>query len=295
MRTTAIATGAAALVLAGVLTAQEPPVPPQQARPAGQGGQQGQGRGGRGRGGETTREFLGLGRQPDAAVAARGEKLFAATCSFCHGPDARGAGGPSLMRSEVVLHDDRGELIGPVILKGRPEKGMPPMPDTAPAQIAEISEYLHLLVERAANRGLYGTLYSNDVLTGDAKAGEAYFNGAGGCRTCHSATGDLAHVGSKYSGTALQNRWLYPSGGRGGGAAPQATVTLASGEHVAGRIKQIDDFDVSIVDASGAYHSWPRSRVTVDIADPLKEHRELLSRYTDTDMHNVTAYLSTLK
>jgi len=267
--------------MAGILSAQEPPV---------QGG-----RGGRGRGGGTTREFLGLGRQPDAEVAARGEKLYAASCAFCHGPDARGAGGPNLLRSETVLHDDRGELIGPVIQKGRAEKGMPPMPGTTPSQIAEISEYLHLLVERAANRGLYGTLYSNDVVTGDARAGETYFNGAGGCRACHSPAGDLAHVGSKYSGTALQNRWLYPSGGRGAGAAPQAAVTLPSGERVAGRIKQIDDFDVSIVDASGAYRSWPRSRVTVEIADPLKGHRELLARYTDTDMHNVTAYLATLK
>jgi len=294
MRGPAFATAAAALVLAGVLSAQEPPLPPQPARPAGQ-GQAGQGRGGRGRGGEGTREFLCLGRQPDADIAARGEKLYAATCSFCHGPDARGAGGPSLVRSDIVLHDDRGELIGPVILKGRPDKGMPPMPDTTPTQIAEIAEYLHLLVERSANLGLYGTLYSNDVLTGDAKAGEAYFNGAGGCGSCHSPTGDLAHVASKYAGAALQNRWLYPSGGRGAGGAQQATVTLPSGETLTGRIKQIDDFDVSIVDASGAYNSWPSSRVTVEVADPLKRHCELLGRYTDADVHNVTAYLATLK
>jgi mono/diheme cytochrome c family protein len=281
MRATAFA-AAAALMLAGVLSAQEPQTPPQ-------------GRGGRGRGGGTTREFLGLGRQPDPEVAARGEKLYAATCSFCHGPDARGAGGPSLVRSELVLHDDKGELIGPVIVKGRPDKGMPPMPDTTPTQIAEVSEYLHLLVERAANRGLYGTLYSNDVLTGNADAGQAYFNGAGGCHACHSPSGDLAHVGSKYSGTALQNRWLYPSGGRGGDSGPEATVTTASGERVKGRLKQIDDFDVSLTDPSGAYHSWPRGRVTVEIADPLKGHRELLAKYTDADIHNVTAYLATLK
>ena len=289
MRITAFVSAGLALALAGVISAQEP-VPPQAAAPTAPG----QGRGGRGRGGDATREFLGLGRPPDAAVAARGEKLYAATCSFCHGPDARGANAPSLVRSDVVLHDDKGELIGPVILKGRPDKGMPPMPDTSPTQIAEIAEYLHLLVERAANRGLYGTLYSNDVLTGDPKAGEAYFNGAGGCHACHSPAGDLAHVGSKYSGANLQNRWLWPSGGRGG-TIQQATVTLPSGEHVTGRIKQIDDFDVSIVDASGAYHSWPRDKVTLDIADPLKAHRELLARYTDADVHNVTAYLATLK
>src|SRR6185436_19495563 len=97
------------------------------------------------------------------------------------------------------------------------------MPETPASQITEIAEYLHLLVERAANRGLYSSLYSNDVLTGDAKAGETYFNGAGGCRACHSPTGDLAHVGSKYAGITLQNRWLWPSAGRGG-APVHATV-----------------------------------------------------------------------
>ncbi len=295
MNHSAVVTLAAALLVLGIVAPQEPPVPPPQARPPAPGAPPQSGRGGRGRGGaEATREFLGLGRQPDPEVAARGEARYAAACAFCHGPDARGAQGPSLIRSDIVLHDDHGELLGPVLLKGRPEKGMPSMPDTSPEQIAELAEYLHLLVERAANRGLYASLYSNDVLTGDPKAGEAFFNGPGTCATCHSPSGDLAHLAAKYSGVTLQNRWLWPSGGRGSSAV-QATVTLASGEHVTGRIKQLDDFDVSIIDASGAYHSWPRSRVAVDVAEPLKAHRELLGRYTDSDVHNVTAYLATLK
>jgi mono/diheme cytochrome c family protein len=277
-----------AAVLLAVLTAvvcaapQEPPVPP-----AGQRG------GGRGRGGQSTRDFLGLGRQPDAEVAARGEKLYAASCAFCHGVDARGAGGPSLVRSEIVLHDDKGELIGPVVRDGRPDKGMPPTAGLTPAQIGEIAEYLHLLVERAANRGLYSSIFSNDVVTGDAKAGAAFF--AANCGSCHSATGDLAHVGSRYQGAALQNRWLMPSGGRGRAAQPAAIVTLANGQPVSGSIRRLDDFDVSIVDASGAYHSWPRAAVRVEVADPLKAHRTLLAMYTDLDVHNVTAYLATLK
>jgi cytochrome c553 len=237
------------------------------------------------------REFLGLGRPLDAELAARGEKLYASVCAFCHGPDARGAQGPSLIRSEIVLHDDKGELIGPVLLNGRPEKGMPAMSSTTPDQIAEIAEYLHLLVERAANRGLYETLYANNILTGDAKAGEAFFSGAGGCGNYHSPSGDLAHVASKYQPINLQNRWLWPSGGRG----VQATVTLTSGERITGTIKRLDDFDVSIVDATGAYRSWPRQQVSVEVSDPLKAHRELLGRYSDADIHNVTAYLATLK
>jgi cytochrome c oxidase cbb3-type subunit 3 len=228
-------------------------------------------------------------------MAARGETLYAASCAFCHGPEARGAAGPSLVRSELVLHDDKGELIGPVLLKGRPEKGMPPMAGATAEQIADVAEYLHLLVEKAANRGLYGSLYSNEVLTGDPKAGQAFFDGAGGCRDCHSATGDLAHIGSKYQPMALQNRWLWPAGGRGETRASTGTVVLRSGERVSGTIKRLDDFDVSLVDASGVYHAWPRDQVTVEIPDPLKAHRDLLARYTDEDIHNVTAYLASLK
>lgn len=278
----------AALLLA-VLTAaicaapQEPP-------PAAAG--QGRG-GGRGRGGQGTREFLGLGRQPDAEIAARGEKLYAASCAFCHGADARGAEAPSLLRSEIVLHDDKGELIGPIVRDGRPDKGMPPMAGVTADQIAEIAEYLHLLVERAANRGLYSSIFANDIVTGDPRAGEIFFKAH--CSLCHSPTGDLAHVGSKYQAVNLQNRWLYPSGGRGRGGSVPATVTLASGERVSGLIRRLDDFDVSLIDASGAYRSWPRDRVRVEVPDPLKGHRELLAKYTDADIHNVTAYLAGLK
>jgi mono/diheme cytochrome c family protein len=197
------------------------------------------------------------------------------------------------MRSEIVLHDDKGELIGPIVRDGRPDKGMPPMAGVTAAQIAEIAEYLHLLVERAANRGLYSSIFSNDIISGDPGAGEAYFKAH--CSACHSATGDLAHVGSKYQAVNLQNRWLYPSGGRGRGGSGQATVTLASGERVSGTIRRLDDFDVSLIDATGAYRSWPRDRVRVEVADPLKGHRELLAKYTDADVHNVTAYLAGLK
>jgi cytochrome c oxidase cbb3-type subunit 3 len=301
---------AAALVLAGAWqvtsSARQPPAP---AQGRGGGGQSpGQGRGARGGGGagggEGTREFLGLGRAPDPELAARGEKLYVASCAFCHGPEAKGAEGPSLVRSEVVLHDNAGEVIGPVLLSGRPSAGMPAMSSLTPDQIAGIAEFLHLQVEKAANRGLYGTVFSNrNILTGDPKAGEAYFNGAGGCKNCHSATGDLAHVASKYQAVNLQNRWLWPgAGGRGGGGRGgpggdqvKATIRLPSGETVAGTVKRLDDFDVTIIDASGNYHSWPRDGLTVEIPDPLATHRQLLDKYSDADVHNVTAYLATFK
>jgi cytochrome c oxidase cbb3-type subunit III len=285
-----------ALLLAGAVPQTITAQPPQ-----GRGGQNAGGQGRGGRGGEGTREFLGLGRVPDPAVAARGEALYTPNCAFCHGADARGAEGPNLVRSEIVLHDDAGELIGPVLLKGRLDAGMPAFSSLTPDQIAEIAEFLHMQVEKAANRGTYGSTFANrDILTGDPKAGETYFNGAGGCKSCHSPTGDLARVGSKYQPVNLQNRWLWPGGGgRGGGrganAPVKATITLPSGETITGTVKRLDDFDVALIDGNGNYRSWPREGIKVDVPDPLAAHRRLLDQYSDTDVHNVTAYLATLK
>ena len=251
--------------------------------------------GGRGGGRGNTREFLGLGPPPDAAAAARGEKLFAPNCAFCHGEKARGAEGPNLVRSVVVLHDEKGELIGPAIVKGAPDKGMPPFPNFAEGQLYDIAQFLHLQVELVANRGLYKRL---NVVTGDAKAGEAYFNGVGGCGGCHSVTGDLAHVGTKFQPEALQTRFVWPGGGgfgAGRGAPQKVTVTPPSGPPVTGIVKQMDDINLSMVDAAGTFHSWPREGLKVELEDRLVGHRQLLEKYTDADMHNLTAYLVTLK
>lgn len=249
-----------------------------------------------GRRGGNIREFLGLGPPPDAAAAERGAPLFAASCAFCHGPKARGAEGPNLIRSVVVLHDEGGKELGPYLLKGNPEKGMPSFARLTEAQLYDISQFLHLQVELAANRGTYKRL---NVVTGDAKKGEAWFNGEGKCNTCHSVTGDLAKIGSKLPPDQIQNRFLWPGGGGFGAPtrARKATVTLPDGKVVTGTIKRLDDFNVSLYDDAGNFHSWSleASKIKVDVADPLKAHRELLDKYTDEIMHNLTAYLVTLK
>ncbi len=170
-----------------------------------------------------TREFLGLGRMPDAKMAAEGAKIFGPTCGFCHGVDARGGSAPDLLRSSVVLDDNQGELIGQTVHEGRPTKGMPAFPSLTSEQLRDIAEYLHLQVELAANRGTYKAL---NVVTGNAKAGEAYFNGAGKCNTCHSVTGDLAHIGAKMNPPDLQQTFLYP--------APRTAIRHQSNSDLAG-------------------------------------------------------------
>ncbi|MGA8030430.1 MAG: c-type cytochrome [Bryobacteraceae bacterium] len=237
---------------------------------------------------EQGRQFLGLGPAPDLAAAERGQKLFAQSCGFCHGNTATGAEGPDLLRSTLVLHDVKGELVGPFLRKGRPDLGMPSFAGLSDAQTYDIAEFLHARVEAAANR--FGYKIQN-VVTGNAKEGEAYFKGPGRCNNCHSATGDLAHIANRFDAAGLQAQFLYPRDSSPTGV----TVTLPSGESVSGTLKRIDDFNVSIYDSSGVYHAWPRNSVKVEIKDPLAAHRELLDRYTDADMHNLLAYLMTLK
>jgi cytochrome c oxidase cbb3-type subunit 3 len=256
------------LLLAGALWAQtNPPQPPKPRM-------------------ERGRDFLGLAPPADPEAAARGQKVYAQACAFCHGPNATGAEGPNLLRSPLVLHDDKGEKIAPFLQKGRPDKGMPAFANMTEAQAYDIAEFLHQRVEAAANR--FGYKLQN-VVTGDPKAGEAYFNAQ--CTTCHSATGDLAHVGQT-DPADLQVRFLYPDRD-----APKVlvTVTLPSGEVVSGTLKRIDDFNVSLIDGAGDYRSFARNAVKLSLKDPLEGHRELLAKYSDADMHNILAYLVTLK
>jgi cytochrome c oxidase cbb3-type subunit III len=239
-----------------------------------------------------TREFLGLGRMPDAKMAAEGAKIFGPTCGFCHGSNARGGSAPDLLRSSVVLDDSQGELIGKTVHEGRPAKGMPAFPSLTDEQVRDIAEYLHLQVELAANRGTYKVL---NVVTGNAKAGEAYFNGPGECNTCHSVTGDLAHIGSKMQPPDLQQSFLYPAV-RPQGSLPKVTVTLRDGTQIKGTIKHLDDFYVSLYDAEGNYHSIPLEKgVALKVDDKLMFHRQMLDKYTNQQMHDLTAYLVTLK
>jgi len=238
------------------------------------------------------RQFLGLGREPDVKIAAEGAKVFGPTCGFCHGASGRGGAGPDLLRSSVVLDDNQGEVLGPVVRKGFPDKGMPAFPALTEEQVREIAEFLHQQVYLAANRGTYQI---QNIVNGDPRAGEAYFNGEGKCNTCHSASGDLAHIASKLRAPDLQQAFLYPDA-VGSHPPPQVTVILKDGTTVSGTLKFLDDFNVSLYNSSGNYHSIELEQgVKVSVEDRLVFHRKMLEKYTDAQIHDMTAYLVTLK
>jgi hypothetical protein len=173
---------------------------------------------------------------------------------------------------------------------------MPAFPTLSEAQVRDLAQFLHMRVELAANRGLYQV---ENIVTGDAKAGEAYFNGAGHCSRCHSTTGDLAHIASRLQPPELQAAFLWPGSANGehgrGAGGNQVTVRTVSGETIQGTLKRMDDFEVSLYDSAGAYHSWPREDVKIEYKVDLAAHRRLLDQYTDADIHNLLAYLVTLK
>lgn len=227
-------------------------------------------------------------------LVAAGRTRFAANCGFCHGPDATGgSGGTDLTRSEIVAADERGNRIGPVVRTGRVEAGMPGFPTLSEADLTAIVAFVHDQKTKAeAAVGGRRSVEVEDVLTGDARAGRRYFESA--CSSCHSATGDLAGIASRIEGLALLRRMLYPGGQAGGGRRPTATVTTGEGETVAGEVAYRDEFTIAVVDG-GRYRSWPTDRVRFAIDDPLQAHVAQLPRYTDEAMHDVLAYLHTLR
>jgi len=237
-------------------------------------------------------------QQPeDTAAVERGRALFKSTCGFCHGIDATGSRAPDLVRSPVTLHDDHGNLLGPVIRNGRPDKGMPSFSTLKDDQITDIVAFLHHQATAALHSAhVPGDYPLSKLLTGNAAAGKAFFNGAGDCSHCHSVTGDLAGVAKKFSPIDLQQQMVYPSGKSVRDTVhTTATVTLPNGTRHEGSVTLNDGFNIGIVCQDGWYRSWPIADVKVEIHDPLEAHRDLMAKYTDADMHNLFAYLETLK
>jgi len=234
-------------------------------------------------------------------ILERGKLLYSVHCAFCHGSDARGGdgGGPNLLRSQLVLSDVKGERIGEVVRDGRPGTAMLPM-TLSPAQISDIADYIHSFTVAGYDEA---RRIPPTIVVGNAQAGAAAFSAR--CATCHSTTSDLRGFGARFQEPRdLQDYWLVPTPARGRGASPASTlrpvmaaVTLPSGERVEGRLVRIDDFSVTIVPADGMPRSFGRHGdvPTVVITDPVKPHRDLLPSYADQEIHNLTAYLVTLK
>lgn len=238
---------------------------------------------------QSVHEFLGLGPAPDVEAAKRGAPVFAANCAFCHGPLARGAEGPSLIYSELVLEDQHGAAIGEFLKGGRPEKGMPAFATLSDEQRRDIAEFLHQQIEDVANRG---TFQVKNIVLGDPKKGARYVTAH--CLSCHSLGSDLRGLAAKWRPVDLQRYWIMPPRTEGNRAIT-ATVRSPRGSWQ-GRVQQIDDFRIVLGADSGPPVVIARDAdVEVELHDPLAPHVAMIGNVTDSDMINVTAYLETLK
>ncbi|HEX3685262.1 MAG TPA: cytochrome c [Bryobacteraceae bacterium] len=232
-------------------------------------------------------------RPQQASVApSEGKSLFQQNCGFCHGPDGRGASGPDLIRSTLVSHDSHGDLIGPVVRNGRPQKGMPAFP-LSDLRIHQIADFLHSEANQAATvaRRQPSDYPLESLLVGSADAGKQYFKGDGKCSQCHSPSGDLAHIATKYKPIDLQSRIVLPSG-----SPPILTITDASGQTFEGEQVYADEFWTSLRDRNGWTHTFRRGdNNKVKSHEPAGAHLNLLFTYTDKNIHDLFAYLETLK
>lgn len=246
----------------------------------------------------------------DDAGAERGKAVYTAECITCHGLNGRGGNetlpaeqrGPDLVRSVLVLHDRYGNEIGPFLAKNHPLRSGRKGSSLTQEQIGDLSHFLHQTVYYTLRSG--PMLKVQNILTGDPKAGAAYFNGEGKCSTCHSPTGDLAGVGKKYDPPTLQTKFLFPrsvgfgrAGARTAAVKPvTVSVTLADGSVSEGVLDRLDDFNVSLRDAQGQYKSFKITpHVKVVKNDPYAMHVTLLDQYTDKNIHDIVAYLESLK
>jgi cytochrome c oxidase cbb3-type subunit III len=236
----------------------------------------------------------GQSHSPDQVEA--GGALFRQNCSFCHGRDAAGGEtGPDLTRSRLVMQDVEGDKIASVIRSGRADRGMPPF-DLSADQITSLVAFIHTQLKNAlaaAGRGGNGGrkgVDPSDLQTGNADAGKRYFNGAGGCSACHSPTGDLAGIASRHQGLELEQQMLYPRH-----AKSEVTVTLTSGQTITGTLAYQDEFTIGLTDSSGMYRSWRTRDVHFTVDARASAHVDQFSKYTDADIHNLMAYLQTLR
>jgi mono/diheme cytochrome c family protein len=258
--------------------------------------------------------FIGAGSVDahvvDGEAAERGKATYIAECITCHGPKGRGGAdslppkqkGSDLVRSLVVLKDRYGATIGEFLKKGHPMQSGKLSSSLSGPQIIDLAHFLHLKVNDTLRSGPYSAPIN--VLTGNKKDGETFFNGAGGCNKCHSVTGDLAGIGNKYDPVMLQQKTMFPrTFGFGNRQARVATpkpttvsVTPAGGKTVTGTLVHLDDFNVALRDASGEYYSWKRNAsLKVVKNDPYQAHADLLDKYTDKNMHDIVAYLESIK
>jgi len=284
-----------------------------------------------GRGGQTAppSAVQQVARNPvvDKTAEEQGRALWAANCITCHGTQARGSdSGPNLIRSEVVNYDRgaavAGSVLGPFLKKGHPTQSGKASDSFTDSEIAALANFLREQVNETMRGSPTYIVLPQNLLTGDAKTGETDFTELG-CTNCHNdATRSLNGIASRITNPqTLQAMVLYPvagrgfggrgRGGRGAAAVPIAEptgpkppdplsvtvkITPASGAPISGWLVDQDAFFITYSDAAGVQYTVRKTAgMKVETTNPLQWHADFANRLTNQEMHDLTAYLWSLK
>jgi len=321
---TSVVGSVAVLFVTGVVVHSQQP--PAGGRAGGQGGRGGRG-GAAGPAAPEVPQLPQVSRTPkvDPELSAAGKALWTTHCITCHGTNARGTEtGPNLVRSEVVNYDratpkdpGTGQVLGPFLKKGHQTQSGKPSASFTDVEIRQLAQFLSERVNETMRGSPTYIVLNENVLTGDAKAGETFFKGAGGCTKCHNdKERNLAGIGSRITNAQqLQARVLYPApaglggGGRGRGAAPPpppdakpnplapvTTITVAGGKPMTVQVIEEDSFMITFRDSSGAMQTIRKTpAVKIAVTNPMQWHIDFADRLEDKQMHDLTAYLWSLK
>ncbi|MEO8049590.1 MAG: PQQ-dependent dehydrogenase, methanol/ethanol family [Acidobacteriota bacterium] len=230
-----------------------------------------------------------------AAAVAAGEKLYRQTCQACHGGQARGDRGPALATNNFAHGSDDGDLFRN-ISSGIRGTAMPAFSRLTTDQVWQLVSYIRSLSGGGAN----------EVVTGDAAAGEGLFFGKAACSSCHAVNErgglvgpDLSAAG-RTSAATLRAKILNPDTDMNptdrGRRAPSAVVVKTDdGREIRGVLRIEDTFSLQMTDLSGERHLLDKAH----IQEQRYEFKSLMpddfaKRLSAPEIQNIVAYLKTL-
>src|ERR1700678_3367241 len=231
-----------------------------------------------------------------AAVAA-GKTLYEQTCQSCHGGEARGDRGPALASGNFRHGGEDSDLFR-TIRTGVSGTQMPAFSALPTDNVWRIITYLRSLNTNDAA--------ANEVVAGDAVAGEQTFWGKGGCASCHEVNGRGADVGPDLSAAGtntasyIRSVILNPNN-------PQlrrrrffgpsvVSVATKSGQKIRGITRAEDSYNLILTDTNGTLHRLDKR----DLVEEQIEHESLMpANYgellSEAEIQNLVAYLKSLK
>ena len=219
----------------------------------------------------------------------RGERLYNAHCSWCHGVGGEGGEGPNLARPRLRLAPDD-DALRELIRTGSPRNGMPGVFSINDEEVAAVAAYVRSL----------GTVAAVE-LPGDPEAGRRVYLDQS-CDTCHIVGGEgqgvgpeLTEIGLRRAAPHLRESILEPAK-----AVDEEyrvlTVTTADGESIRGLRIREDPFTVVIRDGDNRIRSFQRReldsvrrRMTASVMPAYDR------RLTPEETDHLVAYLAALR